>query len=229
MAENNKYFYISGFFSLSLFSLFFILFFTMLLNSVKIKSYALHKNNFVSISLKNIKTDQLVSKKSVRKKIKAMKKPVDIPSENVDVKSLFSDVWTKKITNKKPKPKDLKRIAQLEEQIPLSQENTETIQTTKEIASSSNAQEVNEYLAKIQAIVYEHFNVPPNTQGNSVKAVIELNGIGKLIDFRILTYSNNDALNEEVDKIKKRLLHVVFPLNKENRSTQTIVILTSKE
>lgn len=229
MAENNKYFYISGFFSLSLFILFFILFFMMLLGSSKIKSYALNKNNFVSISLKNIKTDKVISKKATTNKKKSMKKPAEISSENIDVNNLFSDVWTKKITKKITKPKDLKRIAQLQEQIPLSQKNIDKIKETEEVPSSSNAQEVNEYLAKIQAIVYEHFNVPANTQGNSVKALIELNSIGKLIDFRILTYSSNDALNDEVDKIKKRLFNVVFPLNKENKSTKTIVILTSKE
>ena len=229
MAENNKYFYISGFFSLSLFFLFFVLFFMMLLSSSKIKSYALNKNNFISISLKNIKTDEIISKKAIIHEVKSMNKPVNIPSENIDVNNLFSDVWTKKITKQKTKPKDLKRIAQLQEQIPLSQKNIDKIKETKEVPSSSNAQEVNEYLAKIQAIVYEHFNVPPNTQGNSVKALIELNSIGKLIDFRILTYSSNDALNDEVDKIKKKLFNVVFPLNKENKSTKTIVILTSKE
>ena len=155
--------------------------------------------------------------------------PVDIPSENIDVNDLFSDVWTKKIIKKKEKPKDLKRIAQLQQQVPLSQKNVAEIKEEKQVPSSSNAEEVNEYLAKIQAIVYEHFNVPANSEGNSVKALIELNSIGKLIDFRILTYSSNDVLNKEADKIKKRLLNVVFPINKQNKSTKTIVILTSKE
>jgi len=229
MADNNRYFYISGFLSLLLFSVFIVLFFMMLLNSSKIKSYALHKNNFISISIANIKTEEAVTKKSTVHKVKTVPKPVDIPSENIDVNNLFSDVWTKKITKKKPKPRDVKRLAQLRKQLPLSQENEEITKETKEVISASNAQEVNEYLAKIQAIVYEHFHVPPNSQGNSVKALIELNSIGKLIDFRILNYSANDALNEEVDKIKKRLLQVVFPINLQNKSTKTVVILRSKE
>ena len=201
----------------------------MLFQSAKIKSYALHKNNFISISIANISTDKVVTHKSTAHPQKTVSKPVDIPSENIDVNNLFSDVWTKKITKKKPKPQDLKRLAQLRKQVPLAQANEEPVKETKDEIASSNAQEVNEYLAKIQAIVYAHFYVPPNTQGNSVKAVIELNSIGELIDFRILTYSANDALNEEVDKIKKRLSHVLFPINVQNKSTKTVVILRSKE
>jgi len=229
MADNNKYFFISGFISLALFSFFLLLFFMMLFSSIKIKSYALNKNNFVSISLDNIKTKELVRKETASSLVQPTQEPVDIPSENIDVNDLFSDVWTKKIIKKKEKPKDLKRIAQLQQQVPLSQKNVAEIKEEKQVPSSSNAEEVNEYLAKIQAIVYEHFNVPANSEGNSVKALIELNSIGKLIDFRILTYSSNDALNKEADKIKKRLLNVVFPINKQNKSTKTIVILTSKE
>ena len=229
MADNSKYFYISGFISLFLFSLFFLLFFMMLFSSSKINSYALNKNTFVSISLDNIKTKKLLTTKAPSSIIQPIKKPVDIPSENVDVNDLFSDVWTKKISKKKEKPKNLKRIAQLQQQIPLSQKNVSQIKEQKQIPASSNAEEVNEYLAKIQAIVYEHFNVPANSEGNSVKTLIELTSLGKLIDFRVLTYSSNDALNEEVDKIKKRLLNVIFPINKQNNSTRTIVILTSKE
>ena len=229
MADNNRYFYISGLLSFSLFALFFLLFLMMAFSATKIKSYALHKNDFISISLDAIQTKERVSKKSVSPIIKPIQKPADIPSENIDVNDLFSDVWTKKITKKKEKPKDLKRIAQLQQQLPLSKKNVAEVTEEKQVPSSSNAEEVNEYLAKIQAIVYEHFNVPPNSQGNSVKAVIELNSLGQLLDFRILTYSSNDALNEEVDRIKKRLLNVVFPINKQNKSTKTIVILTSKE
>ncbi len=229
MAEDNRYFIISGFLSFVIFAFFAVLFFMMLVNASKINSYALHKNNFVSISLENIVTKSVAKKKKSVKKVHSVVKPVDIPSEEIDINNLFSDVWTKKISKKKPKPQDVKRIAQLSQQVPLSQKNERVIQEKEDVPTSSNAQEVNEYFAKIQAIVYEHFTVPPNSQGNSVKAVIELSSIGKLIDFRILTYSANDALNEEAKRIKKRLLNVVFPIHPENKSTKTIVILTSKE
>ena len=100
MADNNKYFFISGFISLALFSFFLLLFFMMLFSSIKIKSYALNKNNFVSISLDNIKTKELVRKETASSLVQPTQEPVDIPSENIDVNDLFSDVWTKKIIKK---------------------------------------------------------------------------------------------------------------------------------
>ena len=96
-------------------------------------------------------------------------------------------------------------------------------------SKTSTASEVNEYLAKIQALVYEYFYPPQNSQGNSVKAVIELSAIGKVYDFRILRYSSNSELNSECDKIKERLSTVVFPKNPDNTSGTYIIILTSKE
>jgi len=56
-----------------------------------------------------------------------------------------------------------------------------------------------------------------------------INTLGRLVDFRILTYSENQALNDEVDKIKQRLQSVIFPINPQNKSSDTIVILRSKE
>jgi len=68
-----------------------------------------------------------------------------------------------------------------------------------------------------------------NTQGQSVKTVIELDPFGKVLDFRVLQYSQSSVLNEEVDKMKERLLHVVFPLNPQHQNSTTVVVLISKE
>lgn len=164
----------------------------------------------------------------------------DAPSENVDVNDLFSDVWTKKIVPKKKKEIDSKRLMQIQNKIKKVKTNSvqsisekvnnlENVESDKDAKTASTGSEVNEYLAKIQAIVYQYFNVPPNSEGNSVKAVIELNALGKVLDFRVLKYSSSSTLNDEVDKIKNRLKNVVFPVNPQNRSTRTVVILISKE
>ena len=84
-------------------------------------------------------------------------------------------------------------------------------------------------MAIIQALVYKHFFPPQNSQGYSVKAVIVLSAIGKVMDFRILNYSSNNNLNDECDKVKNRLMGVVFPINPQNKSGNYIIILTSKE
>ncbi len=161
-------------------------------------------------------------------------------SEDVDVNDLFNDVWTKKITKPKAKAKNKRRIDAIKQKIKTTQENSveslskkiESLDTSKnndENSVQSSANEVNEYLAKIQAIVYKNFHVPANSQGYSVRAVIELNALGKMIDFRILNYSANDALNAQADMMKEKLRNIVFPINPDNKSSRTIVILKSKE
>ncbi|MFK5938057.1 MAG: TonB C-terminal domain-containing protein [Sulfurimonas sp.] len=238
MARNNRLFYLSGLIAVSLFSLFLVMFFYMLFSSSKINSFALKKDNYISISLDVSKTNSKHQKRSIAPNKVASQAPK--MSKNVDINDLFSDVWTKKIIPTKEKPKNSKRIQEIRKKISTSKENnrqqykektnnSENIKSNEESSPSSTANEVNEYLAKIQALVYKYFNVPANSEGHSVKALIELNALGKVLDFRVLTYSDNEALNEEVDKIKERLVSVVFPINKQNKSTRTIVILTSKE
>jgi len=240
MDRNSNYFYISGFISLSLFGLFLSLFIFMMLNKSEIESYALKKDNFISISLE---TPKLKSTKAPKKVAKSAVETInDTPSENIDIDDLFNDVWTKKIVHKQPKKKPInsKRLQEIQKKIKTSQVNDtksisekvvdlENNKNKDENQNSSTANAVNEYLAKIQALVYKYFRVPANSEGNSVKTVIELTALGKVIDFRVLTYSSNAALNEEVDKIKHRLKSVIFPINPQNKTSRTTVILISKE
>jgi protein TonB len=157
---------------------------------------------------------------------------------------MFSNVWTKDIkkeTPKKEEPLDTKRFQEIQKRIKtVPTKETPSLAQKVEAAATKNADEnanqnrssgneVNEYIAIIHATVYQHFNPPQNSQGHSVEAVIELNAIGKLIDFRILRYSNNALLNEECEKIKNRLTTVLFPKNPNNRSERFTIILTSKE
>jgi len=201
-------------------------------------TYGMKKDNFISVS---ITIPEITSTKYEKKMDTPVAKTKDT-TENIDINNLFSDVWTKEIESKKEinKPKDTRRMLEIEKKIKTTTNNDveslsskidsyHDIKSEKENDASSTGDEVNEYLAKIQGIVYEHFNVPSNSQGNSVKTVIELNAFGKVTDFRILTYSSNTALNEEADRVKARIMNVVFPINPQNRSSRTIVILISKE
>ena len=240
MDNNNTNFYLSGLISLGLFTLFLTLAVTMLFTPSKINSFALKKDNFISISLEIPKQKSVQQKK--QEQAPAVSEPVVTPQKNIDVNNLFSDVWTKKITPKKEtiKKQNPRKFLELQKKIKTSKENDvksisekvnnlDSVKTNRESDASSTAQEVNEYLAKIQAIVYQYFHVPANSAGSSVKTVIELNSLGKVIDFRVLNYSSNSDLNAEVDKIKSRLKHIIFPKNPSNRSSRTIVILISKE
>ncbi len=240
MDKENKYFYISGLLSFSLFTLVILLFIMLLFKPSKSNTFGLKKENYISISLEVPKIVSSKQKKQV--KMAKVSESVESEIENIDVNNLFSDVWTKKITAKKekPKPQNTRRILEIQKQLKTTHSNKvdsiaekvnnlDSVKTKSESDTTSTANQVNEYLAKIQAIVYQYFHVPPNSAGNSVKTVIELNALGKVLDFRVLSYSANDRLNAEVDKIKERIRHVVFPVNPQNSSSRTVVILISKE
>ncbi len=209
-----------------------------MISSSSINEYALEKDNYISISMDIQPKNSKSAKKSLQPT--PIESSVSEIPQDVDVNDLFSDVWTKKIQKKKIQPKDSKRIKDIQKKIKTTHANSvesiseklnelDSSKSNEENSPSSTANEVNEYLAKIQALVYRYFNVPPNSEGYSVIAYIELNAIGKVMDFRILTYSANDALNAEVDRIKDRLKSVVFPINPQNKSFSTKVILKSKE
>ena len=240
MADNNTNFYLSGLIAFSLFGLFLFSFAIMMFQPSKIDLFALNKDNFISISLEVPK----VQTKSAPKVEKAasVQENVEEKVQEIDVNNLFSDVWTKKIVKKREPKREVnsKRLSQIQKKIKTTQNNDvqsiskkvnnlDSVKTNNENTNSSTASQVNEYLAKIQAIVYQNFHVPANSEGSIVKTVIELNSLGKVIDFRILTYSPNEALNREVDRIRERLKYVVFPKNPQNKSSRTIVILVSKE
>ena len=211
----------------------------MLFSSSKIDAYALTKDNYISISLEVATVETKISKKAV---VLPIEEPQSVSeAKEVDIGDLFSDVWTKDIKIKKQEKKvDNKRLDQILKKIKTKEKNSvesvsQMIETNQADVSaeknkkSSAGDEVNEYLAKIQAIVYKYFNPPTNSQGHTVQAVIELSALGKVLDFRILSKSSNMALNQECDKIKSRLVGVLFPLNPQNNSFSTIVNLKSDE
>ena len=210
----------------------------MMFSASKITTYALNKDNFISVSLEVVK----MPTKKVTKEVIAVKEKPQVLQEvkEVDIGDLFSDVWTKdiKVKKKEIKKVDTKRLELIQKKLKTSEKNvvkpveeninnSEATITDTQSQKSSSADEVNEYLAKIQAIVYKYFKPPANSEGHTVKAIIELSAIGKVQDFRILTYSSNQALNQECDKIKSRLIGALFPKNPEGISSKTIVNITS--
>ena len=234
MGNNERYFYLSGLLSFSLFALFAVFFLLLLFKSSHATSYALKKDTFIAVNVVLNNTKQTHPKKQT-----ATVQPKSTPNaenKNVDVNDLFSDVWTQKIdTTTKPKKVNSKRIQEIAKRIPTKKKSatsslSEKLQDIQEVKSStkqttSSAQEVNEYLAKIQAIVYENFYPPVNSQGNVVRVVIELDPFGKMRDFRVLSYSGNEALNREVDSMKQRLVSVLFPKNPDNQQFRAIINL----
>ncbi|MGE4396722.1 MAG: TonB C-terminal domain-containing protein [Sulfurimonas sp.] len=255
MDNKNSYFYVSGAISLSLFLFFSILFLLFITSSKEIKSFAMKKENYISISMDVPKIESSAKKtkeapvkkeqeiEPVVKEESKLNSTTEVQKKVRSVEELFSDVWTQDIkkTQEVKKPQTDKRVldeiqrkiqkADVNRAESISQkiQSLDTPKTDDESSKSSTATEVNEYLAKIQALVYEQFYPPKNSQGNAVTAVIELSAMGKVIDFRILAYSDNEALNRECDKIKERLSSILFPKNPDNSSGRYKITLISKE
>ncbi len=237
--DNNKYFYISGFISLSLFFSFFALMVFTILTTSKLNVYGMKKDNYISVSIKLPKQKLKIRKiRKIRKK-SSYKKPKNniVKQKNVNIDELFSDVWTKKIKKiKKQKKLNNKRLLKIQRKSKMINKNKiiadktkNNLETLTDAESTSTSNEVNEYRAKIQALVYNSFNPPPNSVGDIVIAYIEISAIGKMSDFRILKYSSNEDLNKECDKIKARLLGVLFPINPSNKIFKTKINLIPED
>lgn len=213
------------------------MFIVMLMSNSKIKSYALKKDNYISISL-DTSIPQTIKNLKVEEKI--IEKATKTIESDLSIDDLFSDVSTKAIKKKKINKIDNKRFQEIIKRTKTSKLNkVDTInekinsiqdsKITKKTKQNSTADEVNEYLAKIQAIIYKNFNPPQNTQGKTAKVIIELSAIGKMLDFRVLSPSDNEDFNKEVSKIKNRLKDTLFPSNPDNKTFSLITIITSKE
>jgi protein TonB len=249
--RNERYFYISGALSFLLFGIVTLLFVSMVFMGTEVKSYALKKKDYIAVSLtlptqmtsmNRAKPDTRPTPKHAETKPESSAKPV-APAET-DISSLFSDVWTQKVDTKKKieKKKDTKRLAAIEKRIKTATksetssaseklEKLELVKPTIKLvgSASSSAAEVNEYFAKIQAFVYEHFFPPAGSEGSSAKVRIWLDASGKMDDYRVIAYSGNALFNSEVDRLKQRLESVDFPGNPESRSIAIDIILIVQE
>ncbi len=257
MASNSKYFYLSGLLSLSLFTLFLVLFISIVLQQEKLKQFALKKDNYISVSINmealNKKNYKKEKKKVIKKKPQPKKeikpqepKPIETPPEVEKptpkkivpkVSDLFSSITTEKIvpkTKKEPEidKKLLSKLSKQTEKKEITDDNTATsmmkkIEITSESASTSP--DVNEYLAKIQAIIYEQFYPPMNSAGDSAVISIRLDRFGTLVSYKVLRYSGNDLFNSEVDRLERRLKRLTFLKHPEGKTESIKIILTSQE
>ena len=225
----------------------------ILLQQEKLKQFALKKDNYISISINMSLENKKTVKKSLKNEalpvVKEIKKqepkpPVKKPIENVkpkevskNIADLFSSVKTQKISHKsKKKPVYDKKLLSK-----LSKKTAKKSTTQKSAAASmmkkieissqsaSTSPDVNEYLAKIQAIIYEHFYPPMNSEGLSAIVSIRFDGSGKIISYRVLSYSGNDMFNSEVDALQSRLRALTFAKHPEGKSENVKIILTSQE
>jgi protein TonB len=256
-SNDDRYFYLSGFIALGLFLAALLLFALVILHKNEIKTFAMQKDNYISVSLN---TDVVVPTKNDAKpdpkptpKEEKVSEPEPAVEEmettpesvNTDVSSLFDDVWTQnadtKVVKKEVKT-DAKRLAAIEKRIVTketkrSNKASEQIKTLELVkpsievagASASTAPEVNEYLAKIHALIKSKFFPPSSSEGESAKVRVGLDANGHITDYRVLVPSGSNIFNEEVERLYSRLKRVDFPFNPDGKSISLVIILTVEE
>ncbi|MDD5717816.1 MAG: TonB C-terminal domain-containing protein [Sulfuricurvum sp.] len=135
--------------------------------------------------------------------------------------------------------KRLEKLSMLENQLALPNEKMHMSEKVKEfnlakpslkmvVKSGSSGPTVNEYHAKIHALVYANFHPPVGSSGSAVRVRVSISAVGRMLNYKIIVYSNNEALNTEVDWLKERLQNVVFPKHPDDIDTDIEFILTAK-
>ncbi len=256
-SREDRYFYISGLISLSLFSAVILLFALVVLHKSSIDTFAMKEDNYISVSLdmdlvmptlNEAKPDPKPTPKQeiIPEPEPAVEEIESTPDPvNTDVSSLFDDVWTQSAdtkVEKKEEKVDTKRLAAIEKRIKTketkqSQKASEKIKTLELVkpaievvgASASTAPEVNKYLAKIHAQVKSKFYPPASSEGESAKVRVNIDANGNVTGYRVLVYSGANIFNEEVDRLKSRLQRMTFPKNPDGKSISLEIILTVED
>lgn len=257
--SDERYFYLGGLISLSLFTTSLILFIFVVLHKSEIKTFAMQKDNYISVSVNMdivvpTKNDAKPDPKPTLEK-EVIPEPEPEPSVeemettpepvNTDVSSLFDDVWTQSADTKvvkKEEKVDSKRLAAIEKRIKTketkkTQKASDKIKTLDLIkpsievvgASASTAPEVNEYLAKIHGQVKASFYPPASSEGESAKVRVNLDSNGNVTGYRVIVYSGSNIFNEEVDRLYSRLKRMTFPKNPDGKAISLEIILTVED
>lgn len=248
--DSRRDFQLGGVYAVVLLALIAMIFFRILEGLDEIHSYALQKSTAVTVSLSTVPlptSKQNDTPRPVPKPKQEEAAAVEEKSAPVeDISSLFSEVKTQKIVHKaKPKPSneiDAKRIAALQKRIKTTQKRavSKTAESVKNLslvkpaqpaggAQASGGKEVDAYLGKIQAVIYDNFFPPANSQGSVAQIRIWVSVDGKLTRFKVLRRSGEPFFDQEVERLEQRLKSVSFGHNPNEKETVFDIRLVSKE
>lgn len=242
-----RYFFQSGAITLFFIGVILSFFMSDLLHSSKPDAFAMTKSDVVSVSLEDTPAhvSEVVSAPMPveQKPLKEVKKVSDQPAPTKEVVPAIDDLFsTVKSTKSKPKPidntKQVSELNALEEKVLTTKRDTKLFDKVKtlelaksgvKMVSSSTGPAVNEYNAKIQGIIYSNFHPASGTEGFAARVRISLSPDGRLLAYRVISYSGNAVFNAEVDWLKERLRQVGLPQHPQGEEAVFEIILTAKE
>lgn len=242
-----RYFFQSGLITFFLFGLMISFFMSNIIHSAKPEAFAMTESDIISISLED--APAAVSKMTspsvpaVQPPVKEMEKEATESTPIKEIVPAIDDLFaTVKTTKSKSKPMDnakqLSELNALEEKVLSTKRDTKLFDKVKtfelaksgvKMVSSSTGPAVNEYNAKIQGIIYANFHPANGTEGFAARVRITLSPDGKLLAYRVISYSGNAVFNAEVDWLKERLRQVGLPQHPQGEEAVFEIILTAKE
>lgn len=242
--QQERYFYLSGLISISLFvALLFFAGYSVFL-SPKIEQFAMIKSDAinVSIAISDTQKTEQSTPEPVTKPVEpdnSQKEETPAEPEKVpEISDLFSDIKPQKTPQEDTKR--LEQLNKLENQVlskretPRFSDKVSNVELAKPsikmvVQGGSSGPIVNEYHAKIQGLVYTYFHPPAGTEGEVARVRMNISASGKLTGYKVLRYSGNISFNGEVDWLKDRLSAIRFPQHPEGKDTVLEFILTAKE
>ena len=242
-----RYFLLSGIITFFLIALILSFFVSDLLHHSKPDAFAMKKSDVISISLDDAPApiSEVISPSVPLEQqlLKEVEKVPAVPSPVKEIVPAIDDLFaTVKTAKSKPKPidntKQISELNALEEKILTTKRDTKLFDKVKtlelaksgvKMVSSSTGPEVNEYNAKIQGIIYANFHPASGTEGFVARVRISLSPDGRLLSYRVVSYSGNAVFNAEVDWLKERLRQVGLPQHPQGEKAVFEIILTAKE
>lgn len=246
-----RFFLQSGVITFFILVLIFSFFVNGLLKTSKPDAFAMTKSDVISISLDDhpssvfVKVPQRSEPSTPPPEVEPKNEEDTAPQEEVvkqvtpEINDLFATV---KVSKTKPKTPDNTR--QISELNALEKKVLETNRDSKifnkvktlDLAKSgvkmmapSSGPAVNEYNAKIQGIIYANFHPASGTEGYAARVRISLSPDGRLLAYRVISYSGSAVFNAEVDWLKERLRQVGLPPHPQGQEAVFEIILTAKE
>lgn len=243
--HQERYFYLSGLISISLFVT--MLFFTVysVILSPKIQQFAMTKSDVINVSIavsdtkENVQTSpEPASVPVAPEQTQKEEEPAAQPEPVPEISDLFSEIKPQKVAKEDNKRQE--QLNKIENEIltkretPRYSEKVSNVQLAKPsikmvVLGGSSGPLVNEYHAKIQGLVYTYFHPPSGTAGEVARVRMNISASGKLTGYKVLRYSGNISFNGEVDWLKDRLSAIRFPEHPEGKDTVLEFILTAKE
>jgi len=229
--------------------LLFLLLVTIMLRSThKVHSFAFNKQQQITVSIVSIPAPRRTQSEmpKVQQKTQSDSKAAVEPEPVEDIASLFSSVNTHKIQHSKKTDKiredEKRRMALLQRRIKKIEKSDTTNSKSvieplqlispvnvKGANAASGGEIVDKYYARIQALIYQHFFPPLNSEGAVAIVRIELTAEGRLSGYTILKRSGEHFFDREAEALQSRLENVDFSPSPSGKRSVLDVRLISKE